>query len=151
VKGDARLTGLRLTGSKPVAGSSERAPAVLSLQYSKVEGVVALSDVDAARETSHETQSRAYLNGALDVSWSTIDHLILDGRSLGASPQGAKKSKRGSTGSEPRADFWPLIAASATIRKLELRDPLPGQVDLADARVTVWDFGPMDTDDLLGR
>jgi hypothetical protein len=150
VHGEARLGGLRLTGRHqgqdrtPSTGAlRERAPA-LALTHSKVEGVVALSDAGVDRRSPNQERSRARLEGDLDVSWSMIDHLVLDGRCLGVTHAGRSKDPN-----DPLPNR--LVAASATIRKLELREPLPGEVDLADARVTVWDFGQVEEDVLLER
>jgi len=145
IKGETRLTGLRLTGlGRPGALSPatlvrDRA-AALAVKYCTLHGALALSEVRSDHTWSDEASLRASLRGDLDVSWSTIDHLILDGSSLGAMRTG-------------RSDDRPnrLVAASATIRNLELRYPLPGEVDLADARVAVWDFGHLEGEELLQR
>jgi hypothetical protein len=133
VKGEARLTGLRIPGG----GAVDQRPIALAVRYSTIDGVLALCDVHDPPGPV-DPRSRAALGGDLDVSWSTVDHLVLDGRSLGAGEAVPDRPNR-------------LVAASATIRKLELRDPLPGEVDLADAKVSVWDFGPVDGTELLGR
>jgi hypothetical protein len=99
-----------------------------------VEGVLALADPS----TREAVFGRATIVGDLDVSWSAIDHLLLDGRSLGVGQSADGEPKR-------------LVATNATIRKLELFDPLPGEVDLADAKVVVWDFGPIAGSMLLAR
>jgi hypothetical protein len=129
VVGEARCAGLVLSGPR-----SGHGPA-LAIRYSKVEGVLALAD-----PTAHEAGfGRATIAGDLDVSWSAIDQLIVDGRSLGVGERA------------PSAPPNRLVATNVTIRKLELRDPLPGEVDLADAKVVVWDFGPVEGSVLLAR
>lgn len=158
IKGEARLEGL----------NADR----LSIRHSTVQGVVALSEVTASNPADPCTRAR--LRGDLDLSWSTIDHLVLDGRTLGdpADPDPVAALERSGPGQstalqhtgrrlwrrpprpvplKPPPEPNRLIAAATTIREVELRYPLPDRVDLSDARITVWDFGPLEGQELLDR
>jgi hypothetical protein len=136
VLGEARLTGLRLTGRRRDASRRE------ALRFaSATAGGLRLADVFGDRNSQADVRSRASIDGDLDVSWSTIGQLVLDGRSLGVSHPGhdgkhAEQLNR-------------FVAANATIRKLQMVDPPPGQIDLLDAHVTFWDFGHVEGEGLL--
>jgi len=136
VNGEARLPGLRLTGRRR-SGSGANA---LRLASSTVGGV-RLADFYGDRGVQTDVRSRASLEGDLDVSWSNIGHLILDGRSLGVSHSPPDPNNQNQLNR--------FVAANATIRKLEMVDPPPGEIDLLDAHVTFWDFGHVEGDGLL--
>jgi hypothetical protein len=135
VLGEARLTGLRLTGRRRDASRAQ------ALRFaSATVGGLRLADFYGDRGTQ-DVRSRASIEGDLDVSWSTIGHLVLDGRSLGV-------SHPGHDGKSPE-QLNRFVAANATIRKLQMVDPPPGQIDLLDAHVTFWDFGNVEAEGLL--
>jgi len=133
VQGEARLAGLRLTGNRDEGSSSS----ALRFVSSTVERVIRLADFYGERGAQADVRSRARLDGDLNVSWSNIGHLVLDGRSLGVPSTRPEGNRRA-------APLNRFVAANATIRKLEMVDPPPGEIDLLDANVTFWDFGPVD-------